>query len=64
MKTNNLACKDCVHSKDRPDCAIGYKQMPQSKEAINNTLKNNGEVCHFIFDVYDPPREIYRTLSK
>jgi len=62
MKTNNLACRDCNFATEK--CEIGYTQIPNSKKAIVNTLKNNGDVCHFIFDKYDPPRETFRTLSK
>ncbi len=58
MKTKNVACRDCKLNSEV--CEVGYRQIPNSKKAIVNTVKNNGIVCHYVFDVYDQHREAFR----
>ncbi len=62
MKTKNTACKDCKLNGPE-SCEIDYKQIPNSKEAISNVIKNNGIVCHYVFDKYDPHREAYKVYK-
>lgn len=61
----NKACHECQHcGAESGGCFIGYSVRPNSPEAIKNAVLNGANVCHHIFNAYDPSREAFRLLHQ